>query len=268
MDDVPLRQMVEELLIYRPHIVHVAPNAPVCQRCLQNLYAQLFPVCLLTAERDTVHILLVHHIGDSGWRSKAVLEQGTRCFGSNDNRSAVFLTFRAAKDFLDILDPFHFCRDDPQFFTDDFFTDDFHRGIAVWAVPILIRHRAGNLHYRESRQNLFPGGFRLLCLAFIPADSLLQRWFRNGRGRLCFRFIEQIHLSGEHIRFRPFAGRRKQLFLQILNRFVEVCSRLVQLSGLFLMAFRQLSDGKPLAVHQLVQGFNCLFLKLDEHFHF
>ena len=35
-----------------------------------------------------------------------------------------------------------------------------------------------------------------------------------------------------------------------------------------LMAFGHLLDRKALAVYQLTQGFNCLFLKLYERFHF
>ena len=80
--------------------------------------------------------------------------------------------------------------------------------------------------------------------------------------------IEQIHLSGKCILFCFFTGRCEQLFLQIFDCFIEICDRLVQLCGLFLMAFGHLLDRKALAVYQLTQGFNCLFLKLYERFHF
>lgn len=65
-----------------------------------------------------------------------------------------------------------------------------------------------------------------------------------------------------------FTGRCEQLFLQIFDRFIEICDRLVQLCGLLLMAFGHLLDRKALAVYQLMQGFNCLFLKLYERFYF
>ena len=65
-----------------------------------------------------------------------MLQQRAWCFSSNDNGSAVFLAFRTAKDFLDILDPFHFCGGNPQLLTDNLFPDDFHRGIAVTSFTI------------------------------------------------------------------------------------------------------------------------------------
>ena len=80
--------------------------------------------------------------------------------------------------------------------------------------------------------------------------------------------IEQMYLSGKFLFFCFLTGRCEQLFLQILNRFIEICDCLVQLCGLFLMAFGHLLDRKALAVHQLTKGFNCLFLKLHERFHF
>ena len=68
--------------------------------------------------------------------------------------------------------------------------------------------------------------------------------------------------------FLFFTGRSEQLFLQIFDGFIKICDRLVQLCGLLLMAFGHLLDRKTLAVHQLAQGFYCLFLKLYERFHF
>ena len=196
-----------------------------------------------------------------------MLQQWAWCFSPNDNGSTVFLTFRTAKYFLDVLEPFHFRGDDPQFFPHDLFPDDLHRSIAVGAVSFLFWHAAGNFDHRKPRKDLFPGGLRFLCLTFITANSLLQSRFRDRRIRIRFCLIEQIHLSGESIFFCFFTGRCEQLFLQILNRFIEICDRLVQLCGLLFMAFGHLLDRKTLAVHQLTKGFNCLFLKLHERFH-
>ena len=105
-----------------------------------KLHSQLFPVCLLPVKRDTVHILLVHHVSNCGWRCETMLQQRAWGFRPNDYRSTVFFTFRTAQDLLDILDPFHFRGDDPQLFTDNLFPDDCHRGVAVGTVPVLVRH--------------------------------------------------------------------------------------------------------------------------------
>ena len=121
MDDVPLQQMLVKLFIHRLHIIYAAFDDPVSQCRSGELYSQLFPIRLLTVKRDAVHIFLIHHVSNRGRRCEAVLEQGAWCFSPDDNGSTVFFTFRTAKDFLDILDPFHFCRDDPQFFTDNLF---------------------------------------------------------------------------------------------------------------------------------------------------
>ena len=105
-----------------------------------------------------------------------MLQQRAWCFSSNDNGSAVFLAFWTAKDFLDILDPFHFCRGNPQFLTDNLFPDDFHRSIAVGAVPVLVRHCTWDFDHRQSCQDLFPGSLRFPCLAVITTDGFFQSW--------------------------------------------------------------------------------------------
>ena len=165
------------------------------------------PVCLLAVKRDVVHIFLVHHVSNRGRGCEAVPEQEAWCFSPDDNGSAVFLAFRTAKDFLDIPDSFCFCRDDPQFFTDNLFLDDFHRGVAVRTVPVLICYRAGNFDYRQPCKDFFPGGPGFLCLTVIIANNLLQGWFRDRRIRSSFRLIEQIQLSGKFIFFCFFTGR-------------------------------------------------------------
>ena len=268
MDDVPLQQMPVKLFIHRLHIIHAAFDDPVGQCRPGELHSQLFPVRLLAVKRDAVHIFLVHHVSNRGRRCEAVLQQRAWCFSPNDNGSAVFLAFRTAKDFLDILDPFHFCRDDPQFFPYDLFPDDFHESITVGTVSVLIRYRTWNFDYKQPCKDLFPGGLRFLCLTIITSNSLFQSRFRDRRIRSGFCLIEQLHLSGKCILFCFFTGRCEQLFLQIFDCFIEICDRLVQLCGLFLMAFGHLLDRKALAVYQLTQGFNCLFLKLYERFHF
>ena len=260
--------MPVKLFIHRLHIIYAAFDDPVRQCRPGKLHSKLFPVRLLAVKRDAVHIFLVHHVSNRGRRCQAVLEQGAWCFSPNDNGSAVFFTFRAAKNFLDILDPFHFCRDDPQFFTDYLFPDDFHRSIAVGTVSVLIRCRAGNFNHRQPCKDLFPGGLWFLCLTIITTNRLFQSRFRDRRIRSGFRLIEQIHLSGKGTLFCFFTGRREQLFLQIFDRFIEICDHLVQLRGLLLMASGHLLDRTALAVHQLTKGFNCLFLKLYERFHF
>ena len=93
MDNVPLQQMLVKLFIHRLHIVYAAFDDPVSQCCSGELHSQLFPVRLLAVKRDAVHIFLVHHVGNRGRRCEAVLQQRTWCFSTNDNRSAVFLTF-------------------------------------------------------------------------------------------------------------------------------------------------------------------------------
>ena len=259
--------MLVKLFIHRLHIIYAAFDDPVSQCRSGELYSQLFPVRLLAVKRDAVPIFLIHYVSNRGRRCQAVLQQRAWCFSPNDNRSAVFLTFRTAKHFLDILDPFHFCRDDPQFFPHDLFPDNLHRSIAVGAVPVLIRHGAGNFHYRKPCKDLFPGGLWFLCLTFITTNSLLKSWFRDRRICSGFCFIEQIHLSWKCLFFCFFAGRCEQLFLQIFDCLIEICDRLVQLCGLLLMAFGHLLDCMTLAVHQLTKGFNGLFLKLYERFH-
>ena len=268
MDDIPFQQTLVEMSIHRLHIIYAAFDDPVSQCRSGEFHSQLFPIRLLAVKRNAVHIFLVHHISNRGRRCEAVFQQRAWCFSPDNNGSAVLLAFWTAKHFLDILDPFHFCRDDPQFFPYNLFPDDLHRRVAVGAVPVLIRHGAGNFDYRKPCKDLFPGGFLFPCLTFIPANSLLQSWFRYRRIRSGFRFIEQIQLARECIFFCFFTGRCEQLFLQIFDRLIEIRDCLVQLCSLRLMAFGHLLDRKALAVHQLTQGFNCLFLKLYERFHF
>ena len=122
MDDIPLQQMFMKPFIYRLHVVQAAFDDPVGQCCPPELYPHLFPVRFLTVKRDAVHIFPVHYIRDSRWGRKAVLQQRARCLRTNDNGSAVFFAFRAAKHFLYIPDPFHFRGDDPQLIPDDLFS--------------------------------------------------------------------------------------------------------------------------------------------------
>ena len=103
MDHVPLQQMLVKLFIHRLHIIYAAFDDPVSQCRSGELHAKLFPVRLLAVKRDAVHIFLVHHVSNCGRRCETVLQQWAWCFSPNDNRSAVFLTFRTAKHFLDIL---------------------------------------------------------------------------------------------------------------------------------------------------------------------
>ena len=121
MDHIHFQQMLVKPFIHRLHIIYAAFDDPVRQGCPGKLHSQSFPVRLLPVKWGAIYILLIHHISNRGWRCKAVFEQVTWCFSPNDNGSAVFFAFRAAKNFLDILDPFHFRRDDPQIFTDNFF---------------------------------------------------------------------------------------------------------------------------------------------------
>ena len=249
MDDSPLQQMLVKPFIYRLHVIHAAFDDPVGQCRPPQLYAQLLPVCLLPVKRDAVHIFLIHHVSNCGRGGKAVLQQRAGCFGLNDNGSSVFFTFRASEHFLDILDPFHPCAGDPQLFPHHLFPDHFHRGIAVRAVSVFHWHCTGDFNYRQPRQNFFPGSLRLFGLTVITADCLIQGRLRDGRLCGSFCLIEQIHLPGKFILFDFFTGRRKQSFLQILDRFVQVRDRLVQLCGLLLVAFGHLLDRKPLAFH-------------------
>ena len=206
MDDSPLQQMFVKPFIYRLHVIHAAFDDPVGQCRPPQLYAHLLPVRLLPVKRDAVHIFLVHHVSSRGRGREAVLQQGAGCFGFNDNGSAVFLTFRAAEHFLDVLDPLHLCAGDPQFFPHHLFPDHFHRGIAVRTVPVSLRHCAGNLDYRKPRQDFLPGSLRFSGLTVITADCLLQGRLRGRRVRGSFCLIEQIHLSGEFILFGFFTG--------------------------------------------------------------
>ena len=134
MDDVPLQQMPVKLFIHRLHIIYAAFDDPVSQCRSGEFHSQLFPIRLLAVKRNAVHIFLVHHISNRGRRYEAALQQRTWCFSPNDNGNIDFSVFRSAKHFLDILNPFYFCRDDPQFFTDNLFPDDFHRSITLGAV--------------------------------------------------------------------------------------------------------------------------------------
>ena len=135
-----------------------------------------------------------------------MLQQRAWCFSANDNGSTVLLAFRTAKDFLDILDPFHFCRGDSQFLTDNLFPDDFHRSIAVGAVPVLVRHCTWDFDHRQSCQDLFPGSFRFPCLAVITTDGFFQSWFRNRWIRGSFCLIEQIYLPWKYILLQYIYG--------------------------------------------------------------
>ena len=89
---------------------------------------------------------------------------------------------------MDILDPFHFCRDDPQFFTDDFFTDDFHRGIAVWAVLVLAKlSLAGGISFSGMREKGIQktGASSITNLGFATRQfSHFQQYLEAPGGRI------------------------------------------------------------------------------------
>ena len=148
---------------------------------------------------------------------KTVLQQRTLCFGSNYDRSTILLTFRTSQYFLDILDPFHFCAGDAQFFPDNFFP--------LTSIRVLqygqFQSSSETVHKTSNTDNLARisslGGFEFPFLAFITTDSLFQRLFRSKRIRRGFHLIEQIQQSRKVVRFCPFTRNPKQLFFRYLT---------------------------------------------------
>lgn len=143
---------------------------------------------LLAVERQTLHELLGHYVGDGRGRSQAPRNHGRRHRRRDDGSSDLLsLTVPAAIDVANMLDHFRLSRDDLKFLP------NFRTHLVQWATA----SRADLVGLRETVLNglhrkVFEHGFTMAAglATAIRVDRLQRRFRRSWAGCFDLGFVE------------------------------------------------------------------------------
>ena len=154
-----------------------------------------------------------------------------RCFCLYDHCFILLPTYRTHKGFLHVMDPYHFCRSDTQFFPDKLIPQVFHRGTTVRTDPFFRGNIAGDLFYGK--------GLIQICTNRLFSSGPCMFFYNGHRFFLLDSFL-LIRTPG------LFAGCSKDLPFQFIYRLVQVRNSAAELfygsseihNGLFLFFIR------------------------------